>query len=262
MKKGLGWNRVTSGLAALGFAVAITVAGGFWFALAIAAIIFFGEREFFQLASSRGSLPAVRWTLVLSLLLVGVQFWRPEWTTAAFITLGSLVCFQGLLKAEAATITDMATGLLGLFYCGYLPSFWIAVRARPDGLGVTLLAYGCIIAGDVGAYVMGKAVGKTPLSALSPHKTLEGTLFGILASAGVSLAGTYLFAWDWPWAVGLGILIGVVGCLGDLTESLMKRDAGVKDAGSLLPGHGGILDRGDSYVFTAPLVYFYLQTWS
>jgi phosphatidate cytidylyltransferase len=257
----LQWNRITSGLVALVFALTITLAGGIWFALAIAGIIFFGEQEFFQLVTSRGSLPAVRFTLVLSLILVAIQFARPDWTAPAFIGLGSLICFQSLLKAEAATIADMATALLGFFYCGYLPSFWIAVRARPDGAWVTLLAYGCIIAGDVGAYVMGKAIGRTPLSVLSPQKTVEGTLFGILCSAAVGLGGAYLLGWDWRWAAALGTVIGVAGFLGDLTESLMKRDAGVKDAGSLIPGHGGILDRGDSYVFTAPLVYFCLQTW-
>ncbi|GAB4212867.1 MAG: phosphatidate cytidylyltransferase [Synechococcales cyanobacterium] len=254
-KQRLTWNRVTSGLVALGFAIAITTAGGWVFALAIAAIIFFGEWEFFQLVQAKGTRPALALTLACSMIGVAIQFLFPSYLGAAFIGLGSLLCFQGLLRREGGTIADMATSLLGFFYCGVLPSYWIAVRARPDGLWVTLLAYGCIIATDVGAYAMGKALGKTPLSALSPHKTVEGTIFGIAFSALVGLGGSLSLGWPWWGSLGFGVALGVASVLGDLTESLMKRDAGVKDAGTLIPGHGGILDRGDSYVFTAPLAY-------
>jgi len=166
-----------------------------------------------------------------------------------------------------ATIADIATSILGLFYCALLPSFWIRVRALSfsqelgEGLWITLLAIGCVIAADVAAYLCGRTFGRTKLSILSPKKTVEGAVAGIAASMALAVAGAYYLKWPWSWLSGgvLGFLIGLTSLLGDLTESLMKRDAGVKDSGDLIPGHGGILDRGDSYVFTGPLVFYFMQ---
>jgi phosphatidate cytidylyltransferase len=189
-----------------------------------------------------------------------------------------------------ATIADISTSLLGLFYGGYLPSYWVRLRlgdhslapqfvdslnlplngfwpnswlhpeAFPMGLLVTVLAFACIWAADIGAYIMGKWLGRTRLSDISPKKTVEGSLWGVLGSILVAVLGAWYLHWPYWEITGalLGLLIGVVSLLGDLTESMMKRDAGVKDSGQLIPGHGGILDRTDSYVFTAPLVYYFV----
>jgi phosphatidate cytidylyltransferase len=133
------------------------------------------------------------------------------------------------------------------------------VRHLSEGLTLTLIAFGCIVAADIGAYVFGRCFGRTPLSDISPKKTVEGAIFGIASSVAVATAGGWYIHWPaWPeTGVALGLLIGIASLLGDLTESLMKRDAGVKDSGQLIPGHGGILDRADSYVFTAPIVYYF-----
>jgi phosphatidate cytidylyltransferase len=143
---------------------------------------------------------------------------------------------------------------------GYWPSAWPQLKEIPLGLSATLLAFFCIWAADIGAYTVGRLFGRTRLSEISPKKTVEGAMFGVAASAGVAIAGAGALHWPY-WILSgliLGLLIGVTSLLGDLTESMMKRDAGVKDSGQLIPGHGGILDRADSYVFTAPLVYFYV----
>ena len=115
-------------------------------------------------------------------------------------------------------------------------------------------------AADIGAYTFGKFFGKTRLSDISPKKTVEGAVFGISASVAVAIAGAYFLNFpDWLiTGCTLGLIIGIASLLGDLTESLLKRDAGVKDSGQLIPGHGGILDRTDSYIFTAPLVYYFI----
>jgi phosphatidate cytidylyltransferase len=259
-------SRLLGGLLALAFGLTITVLGGWVFAAAIGLLILLGQWEYFNLVRAKGTSPARRTTMVLSQVVNLLQFVQPDWAGPAFVVSGSVICFYLLFKPKVATIADVATSVLGLFYCGYLPSHWILVRNLPhniligEGLQVTFLAYGCIIASDIGAYFVGRAVGKTRLSDISPKKTVEGAIGGILMGMVLALSGAYFLAWPWWWLSGgiLGFLIGLTSLLGDLTESLMKRDAGVKDSGDLIPGHGGILDRGDSYVFTAPLVYFFL----
>ncbi|MDX2270520.1 MAG: phosphatidate cytidylyltransferase [Cyanobacteriota bacterium] len=259
--------RLASGIIAIAFALTVTFLGGWYFAAAIGLIIFLGQLEFFHLVRATGTAPAMRTTIALSQGIVILQHLKPDWVAPAFTVVGSVICFYLLFKPQVATIADVATSVLGLFYCAYLPSFWIRVRALPalaqsgEGLRVTLLAYGCIIAADVGAYMFGKMIGKTRLSIISPKKTVEGALAGILMSMGLAMSGAYYLHWPHFWLAGaiIGFLIGLTSLLGDLTESLMKRDAGVKDSGDLIPGHGGILDRGDSYVFTAPLVYYFME---
>lgn len=259
-------TRILGGLLALAFGLTITILGNWVFAAAIGLLIFLAQREYFNLVEAKETLPARRTTMVLSQVVNLLQYLHPDWVGPAFVVSGSVICFYLLFKPKVATIADVATSVLGLFYCGYLPSFWILVRMLPhteavgEGLQVTFLAYGCIIASDIGAYFVGRAVGRTRLTDISPKKTVEGAIGGIVMSVILSMLGSYWLQWPWWWASGpmLGFLIGLTSLLGDLTESLMKRDAGVKDSGDLIPGHGGILDRGDSYVFTAPLVYFFL----
>ena len=145
-------------------------------------------------------------------------------------------------------------------FMGYWPESWTEPKLFPPALTVTCLAFGCIWAADIGAYIMGKWLGKTRLSDISPKKTVEGAFFGLVGSIIVGEIGAWYLEWPYWYLTGmvLGVLIGIVSLLGDLTESMMKRDAGVKDSGQIIPGHGGILDRTDSYVFTAPLVYYFV----
>lgn len=115
---------------------------------------------------------------------------------------------------------------------------------------------------------MGKNFGSTKLSAVapaaghaSPNKTIEGALGGCLGSALFAVLAAYVLKWPfWPASGALyGLMLGVLGLLGDLTESVMKRDAGMKDSGDLLPGHGGLLDRFDSYILSAPVAFLFVK---
>ena len=129
------------------------------------------------------------------------------------------------------------------------------------GLIATFMAVACIIAADTGAYFTGKRFGRTPLSSISPKKTVEGAIGGLAWSVAVALA--FWRAFHWPLnpfiAVALGVMIFVASLFGDLLESVMKRSAGLKDASELIPGHGGLLDRFDSYMFTGAIVYFAIK---
>ncbi|UFP93439.1 phosphatidate cytidylyltransferase [Gloeobacter morelensis] len=236
--------------------------GGWFFTLALAVLVVLGQIEFFEIVRRKGYRPTQNLCLGLSLTLLAIQQLYPQLANGAFVLAGGLVCVSLLFRRQPpATISDMATSLLGLFYTGYLPSFLVQLRAL-DGLGyLLLLTFACIWASDIGAFFFGKAFGRTPLTPISPKKTVEGAIFGTTASILVGLAGAALLGWSlWPLTgIVFGLLVGVSGLLGDLTESLMKRDVGLKDAGNLIPGHGGILDRADSYIFTAPVAFYFID---
>jgi phosphatidate cytidylyltransferase len=278
------WSRVLSGVVAIVLALGMILLGGWYFTLGFCIIVYLGQVEYFQLVRAKGIAPAAKTTLVVSQALLIVSTFAPTLAEAIFPVAGSLICFYLLFQPKLATIADISTSILGLFYGGYLPSFWVRLRSLgqaeasnlpldgywmhewtgisdlPQGLTHTLLAFGCIWAADIGAYAFGKVFGRTQLSNISPKKTVEGAVFGVAASIGVAILGSWYLDWSgWPiTGAAFGLLIGIASLLGDLTESMMKRDAGVKDSGQLIPGHGGILDRADSYVFTAPLVYYFV----
>lgn len=288
------WSRILSGIVAIVLALGMIILGGWYFTIGFGIIVYLGQLEYFQLARTKGIAPAAKTTLVVSQVLLITAALAPQFVDAMFPLAGTLICFYLLFQPKLSTIADIAASILGLFYGGYLPSYWIRLRVGLDpayqattglrqvvasnlpvhiyqqswtnlsniSLGLTslLLAFFCIWAADIGAYFVGKFFGRTSLSHISPKKTVEGAVFGVCGSIAVAAAGSWYLNWPgWPYTgAAFGMLIGVASLLGDLTESMMKRDAGVKDSGQLIPGHGGILDRTDSYVFTAPLVYYFV----
>jgi len=276
--------RIISGIVAVILALGMILLGGWYFTVGLGIIIYLAQLEYVQLVRAKGIIPSAKNTLVLSLILLAISTVSSTLADAMLPLAGTWICFYLLFKPKMATIADISASILGLFYVGYLPTFWVRLRGIenpeysnlpfggfwpenwhhltqiPQGLTITFLAFCCIWATDIGAYIFGKCLGRTPLSEISPKKTVEGSVFGISGSVLVATIGSWYLHWPtWP-ATGiiLGLLIGIAGLLGDLTESLMKRDAGVKDSGTLIPGHGGILDRTDSYIFTGPLVFYFV----
>jgi phosphatidate cytidylyltransferase len=277
-------SRIYSAIVAIVLALGMIVFGGWYFTICLGVIVYLGLQEYFQLARAKGIEPAAKTTVVMSLAMLAVSTMSCDLADALFPLAGTAICFYLLFQPKLSTIADISTSIMGLFYGGYLPSYWVRLRglgsaessnlplggywpetwtsfkALPLGLATIAIAFSCIIAADIGAYIFGKSFGKTRLSDISPKKTVEGSVFGVAASVTVAVAGAWYLDWPgWPFTgVALGLLIGIASLLGDLTESMMKRDAGVKDSGQLIPGHGGILDRTDSYVFTAPLAYYFV----
>ncbi len=283
-------SRILSGIIAIALALGGTILGGWYFTFFYVIIIFLGQREYFNLVRAKGIAPAGKTTMVVSQVLLAICTFNSNLADAVMPVAGTFICFYLLFQPKMASIADISASILGLFYTGYLPSYWVRLRAidtanfsnlplggyfppsltafigkenfsaLPLGLGATLLTFMCIWAADIGAYFVGKYFGKTPLSGISPKKTVEGAIFGISASVVVGIAVAYYIDLPEFYLTGaaLGSLIGIASLLGDLTESMLKRDAGVKDSGDLIPGHGGILDRTDSYIFTAPLVYYFI----
>lgn len=176
----------------------------------------------------------------------------------------TLLAFVPVLKSPApleGAHHRVSSLLLAVAYAGALLPMLGRLRDMNEGLGFCLAAIFCTWGSDTGAYFVGKAVGKRKLFELvSPKKTLEGALGGVVAGGIVGIIVQQLFAPSLSEfeAFGLGVVAAVVGAIGDLGESLLKRSTGVKDSSQLIPGHGGVLDRFDGVMFSAGAVYLYL----
>jgi phosphatidate cytidylyltransferase len=256
----------------------ITWRGGIFFLLLIDLIILLGLREFYQLLAAKGYRPYKVLGIGCGLAITWYVYWGGE-AISLFLTLTLLlIMIRELFRRDRAhSLHHIATTVLGVLYVGWLASHLIMLRGLPDAVGVVeprvVAGYGNLgarlvffvaavtWAGDVAAYMVGVAFGSRPLlPQVSPHKTIEGALGGLLgsAAAGLLCAGPLV-----PLTSLAGVLVGlsggVLGQLGDLTESLLKRDVGIKDTAGLIPGHGGVLDRFDSLLFSGPLLYYYFR---
>ncbi len=262
--------RLLSGWAAGAFGFVVVMLGGWWFTVALGLIVHLGLLEFFRMAQFKGIRPAIKTTLVaVQLLLITTQLasgsallggdWFAGDVAAAVLPAsGAVICGWLLLQPVTGTIADIAASIFGLFYLGFLPSYWIRLRElEGTGLALTLLACFLIVATDIGSYVIGRRLGRRPLSPISPGKTIEGALGGVGCAMAVGALGGSWIGWSWGWLLGavLGAVVALFALVGDLTESMMKRDAGLKDSGDAIPGHGGVLDRIDSYLFVPAVVY-------
>lgn len=163
-------------------------------------------------------------------------------------------------RDTSQAIASIATTLFGLLYIAWFLSFAVKVKYLPNGSLLVVFLVLVTKMGDVGAYLVGSVIGRHSLiSRISPKKTVEGTLGGLIFSLLSAVASkAYLPAISWQHLIVLGSLLGIIGQVGDLAESLLKRDCGAKDSGSNLSGFGGFLDLLDSLLFTTPIFYFYV----
>ena len=178
---------------------------------------------------------------------------------AALAATTALILATSVWTTTTPSSDAAAIGLSGLCYVGVLMGHALLLQQLPDGRGLILFLLGVTWAGETAAYAVGSLVGRHKLApGISPGKTVEGGVAQLLASGLVGwMMGGLAPGWSGVEALGAGLMLGIVGQVGDLTESAIKRSVGAKDAGSAIPGHGGLLDRIDGLLFNVPALFYY-----
>ena len=266
------FQRVAAGAVFVPLFIVITRAGGFAFLALVDLIIVLGMLEFYGMMRAKGMHP-YRGIGVLSGLTLSTYIFFRSGLYANFVFTFIVIALMGLelaRKDNRRAVFHVSTTIFGIIYVAFLSSHFVLLRELPNLVGVpyergasfVFLVVAVTWASDTGAYTIGSLFGShTLLPRVSRNKTWEGAFGGVLFAAlagwiaSVTFAG-YLAAWE---GVVMGILASLVGLLGDLFESMLKRDAQIKDTSHLIPGHGGVLDRFDSLLFTAPLIYYFLK---
>ncbi len=236
-------------------------AGGLLFSLLAAGLALLGFQEFCRMWGQQGlRVPMVSGALAC-LALVGAAHLGGAAALVPTLTFCGMVLLAGMaLGYGHFTSQDLLVALGGVVYIGWLFGHWVLLRALPGGAWLVLFAFLLTWASDTGAYFAGRAFGRHKLAPrVSPGKTVEGAIGGTLLAGAVAwFLGPKLAGVAAPVALLLGLTLSVVAIVGDLTESALKRYTGVKDSGRLLPGHGGVMDRFDSALFTLPVVYYFM----
>jgi phosphatidate cytidylyltransferase len=264
--------RIASASLFLPILVVLARVGGLAFWWLVAAQVTMGLIEFYRMMQGRGLRPYHRLGIASALALLWVSY-QPQVAYTGFLATGSLLLVLGLelRRPEARQrVEDIAVTFFGVLYVGWLSAHLILLRELPwragtgyeEGAAFVLLAFFVTWSCDTGAFAIGKLFGRIrPWTRISPGKSVEGSAGGLVAAVAAAFIAR---AWFAPFlgvgdALAVGLLVGVFAQVGDLVESLLKRDARHGDSSDLIPGHGGVLDRFDSLYFAAPVLYYYLE---
>jgi phosphatidate cytidylyltransferase len=245
------------------------------FVLLMAAAMTLALLEFWKLAKRRGMKPDMAAGYLGAAAIFTVFFFNEpsqDFFSLQLLLLTLVVLTMGTLAAATfrgapfdAMISSTGATVLGVLYIVLLGGHLVALRTGfSQKLSAHLLSFFflVIMGSDTGAYYVGRAFGKHKLAPkISPGKTWEGVVGGVIAGLLMAALAHFWFFRELPmkWALSLAAVMVALGIIGDLTESALKRSAGAKDAANLLPGHGGVLDRLDSLLFNAPLIYYFAR---
>ncbi len=263
-------DRVLVGLVGAPIGLAMLWIGGIPFVLTMLLVAGVGAYEYALMCRTKTWSPNAALIMIVSCLFVvdavrsGGRF---SGLILAVVVLGSLLLEVAQGK-PVNSVCGPALEVFGSLYCGWTLSRFCLIRCSlgDAGLGLALLFVVSVWLNDMGAFFTGRAFGRRKLApALSPKKTVEGAIGGfawaVLGALIFKALGDATGVWytlSWCHSITLALAIAACGQLGDLAESAMKRDAGIKDTGWIFPGHGGVLDRFDSFFFACPVAYYYL----
>lgn len=249
--------------------------GGLYLAALVLAIVILAAKEYTLILKHKGFLPSFKIIIIASVIFAALAYFNRFDLVALAFTACSIMAFMSVLfRGRQPYIANVATTILGFVYCGWFPLHLLFLRdlgSHPvydgiikqnvtmEGAGYALLLLFCVILTDCFCYYVGCRFGKHKLSkVISPNKTIEGSIGGTFTCLIFCMIFCNMINIPWYHALILGLLIAGFAQIGDLCESMIKRDAGVKDSSNILPGHGGFLDRTDSYILTIPVVHYYL----
>ncbi len=270
--------RIASGVLFVPLLILLARAGGIAFFGFVALQTAMGLLEFYRMMRAKGHRPEALLGHLAAFAVLALSY-RPHTPHAALLATLALMLSLALALRHAerrGIVENLAVTAFGVLYVGWLSAHFVLLRELPwragldyaDGAKLVLYAFLVTWSCDTGAYAIGRWLGRTrPWTAISPRKTLEGSIGGFAFALLGAWIGSRWFmhsAAGQPWlrlpdVLAIGALVGVFGQVGDLAESLLKRDSESGDSSDLIPGHGGILDRFDSLYFGAPIVYYYLK---
>jgi len=265
-------KRVLASLIFIPCLIIIARRGGYYYLALIDIMILIGLWEFYRMMEAKGLKPYKMMGILSGLALSWYVFFQQGIYANVLLS----VIFIGIMVLELArkekglAVYHISVTLFGVFYVAWLGSHLILLRELPHlkgldyslGFSFVIITFALTWCYDTGAYFIGSWLGRHPLlPSVSPGKTLEGAIGGIVSSIiGIIAARATIAPYiTLPQAIGLALAASIIGQLGDLSESMIKRDVKIKDSSKTIPGHGGVLDRFDSLLFTAPMIYYFLK---
>ncbi len=253
----------------------VEYASSFYFYLFVTTGVVIGLYEFYRMFKNSGYYPQTTMGIILGILvvmgfyigsdregIVGLVFSPDVMVAAAFVFVLLCRLFSG--RDTNGALVDVALTFTGVVYVAWLAAYLVLLKdwnmGGIDGRDLVFFLLLVTWATDTGAYYIGSSMGRHKLyPKISPKKTVEGAVGGLMFAVGMAVVCKYWFYHELQYfdAIALGVILGIVGQVGDLAESMIKRSARVKDSGGIIPGHGGMLDRMDSVLLNAPALYYY-----
>ena len=263
--------RVITGFIISIIALAAIVFGSFLLYIMLGVIIILCSREYVKILNHKGFYPSFTVMLFADIVFLTLTFFHRFDLVPPMLSVAIMASFLSVLfKGRQPYIVNVATTILGTLYTAWLPCHILLIRqigmnrvnafqfTPSEGLWLLMFVFVAVALTDIGAYYFGVKFGKHKLAeVISPKKTVEGAIGGALCAILISCCGVFYTQLTLLQAIIGGMIVTLSAQLGDLSESLIKRDAGVKDSSNILPGHGGMLDRFDGYLFAIPVAYYF-----